>query len=150
MPDIPSIEHDPARLLSLARRARDARALSHAARDQHDALREKLTDVRRRRQLAADKATWGDPRSRTGAQEQVERLDAEIAEIQRQMGAANGEQDHLTAVAASAGRTYTRALAFAVEIGLTVPQELVGDVAAITRHPAFPPGMPTVRGADYA
>lgn len=137
MPDLYEIEYDTARLLALARRAREAKALARAENDRTADLRDRLADLTRRAANARQNADLGGPRDAIAYREQADALDTEIAQVRQQLADANSESSELGASAGSAARTFQRALRFAVEADLGIPSELSSDAAAI-RHGFHP------------
>ncbi|GHC45613.1 hypothetical protein [Neogemmobacter tilapiae] len=147
MTEIAKTDLDPARLLLLARRARDTKALTRSANDRLADLRERQQEIRRAANLARSNADLSDPRGRAGHLERGQKLEEEADDLKRQISALGEEIDDLSGVSGAAAMTFQRAMQHAVEIGLTVPTELQDHVNAITRHPGFPLGMATTASA---
>lgn len=127
----PDLEFDPSRLMGLAKKAREAKAVARAENDRIADLRERRTDVQRRAGLAKMRAADGDPRSRTAYAEQSAALETEAAAIAAQMRDADAEAGELSAATNSHARAFAKALNFAVEANLDIPAELSEQAARV-------------------
>lgn len=136
---MPDIEFDPQRLLALARKARDAKAVARAATDRAHDLREQRADIQRRAQLAKENAAHNGPRASASYVEQAHSLAKQAEGLAIQLRDAGADAADLASVAGAHGRAFAAAIQFAVERNLDVPAEL-SDQAAVLRsgsHPAM-------------
>lgn len=122
----PALTFDPARLSVLAK-ARDAkRALSRAAAEKYQAMREELTELRRRAALTRTNAA-ADHLSCASGEKIAAELDAQADALRDRMATLQAEIDALTAEAADAGRVLSAALAFAKAEKLEIPPALAAE-----------------------
>lgn len=139
------IAFDPTRLLALARRRDEARALSSAAGEKYQALREKRMDVLRRAATAGTLADDYPGQGREVAQDRVAALHREAEALRQQMDDVQADIDAKTSDAAAAGALLKSATQFALNEGLQIPAEL-SDFARVVRGEIHPTGI-AVKGA---
>lgn len=134
------ITFDPARLVVLARRRDEHRALARAAYDRYQNLREERTDVLRRASSTGLSGGLGSPISRQEAEENVAALHRQAEHLFRQMQAIEAESGEKSGLATTASALLKSAMKFAASQGLEIPAELAaeahGDGAA--HRPSFP------------
>jgi len=126
-----TIEFDPGRLLLLDEKSRNARALQRAASERYADLRDKKSDARRRADALHRKAQDGDPGGRASAAKMADEAEAEFDKIVIEMGEVQSEIDALGTSAGRAHSLFRRALAFADEQGLEIPDRLSDEAAKL-------------------
>lgn len=123
----PTIQYDPHRLDALDAKRRAARALQREASDRYSTLRDRREDAQKRLGNLRYKAEQGDGSSRHEALAQVEELMGDVAKLSAQMSQVQSEISHLSSSAGRAGTLFKRALDFAVEEGLEIPDQFATE-----------------------